>query len=88
MPGEISAKGGNIMRLVVPAFGLSALALVGFMASSDPATAAKTKMGCEVGKEKWNATLGRCEAAKGKATRTARRTTRKAAPKKAAPAAK
>lgn len=77
------------MRLVVPAFGLSALALVGFIAGSDPATAAKSKMGCEIGKQKWNATLGRCEAAKGKATRTARKSAaRKAAPKKAAPAAK
>jgi len=59
------------MRLVVPAFGLSALAIVGFMASSEPASAAKTKMGCERGKQVWNATLGRCEAGKSKYVRMA-----------------
>jgi hypothetical protein len=69
------------MRFVVIALG--ALALAGLVASPEPASAAKSKMGCERGKEAWNATLGRCEAAKGKATRTARRPARKAAPKAA-----
>jgi hypothetical protein len=59
------------MRLVVVALG--ALALACLVASSAPASAAKTKMGCERGKEAWNASLGRCEAAKGKATRAALR---------------
>src|SRR5262249_8803841 len=59
-------NGGNVMRLVVPALGLTALALVGFMVPSGPASAAKTKMGCEVGKEVWNATAGKCEAGKSK----------------------
>jgi hypothetical protein len=68
------------MRVVVVALG--ALALAGLVASSEPASAAKTKMGCERGKQTWNATLGRCEASKGgKATRTARRPAKKAAPK-------
>lgn len=67
------------MRVVVIALG--ALALAGLVASSEPASAAKTKLGCERGKEKWNATLGRCEAAKGEATRTARRPAKKAAAK-------
>ena len=67
------------MRFVVIALG--ALAFVGLAASPEPASAAKTKMGCERGKQAWNATLGRCEASKGKATRTARKAARKAAPK-------
>ena len=71
------------MRFVLVALG--ALAFVGLAASPEPASAAKTKMGCERGKEAWNATLGRCEASKGgKATRTARRSAKKAAPKTAA----
>jgi hypothetical protein len=67
------------MRLVVVALG--ALALAGLVGSSGSASAAKTKLGCERGKEAWNATLGRCEAAKGKATKTARKPAKKAAPK-------
>jgi hypothetical protein len=63
----------NVMRFVVPALGLSALALVGFMATSEPASAAKSKMGCEIGKQTWDATQGKCVAAKGKAKRTARK---------------
>ena len=67
------------MRFVLVALG--ALAFVGLAASPEPASAAKTKMGCERGKQTWNATLGRCEASKGKATRTARRPAKKAAKK-------
>ena len=66
------------MRLVVVALG--ALALAGLVGSPAPASAAKTKKGCEIGKQVWNATLGRCEAGKSKYARVAS----KAAPKKAA----
>jgi hypothetical protein len=57
----------NVMRFVFPALGLSVLALVGFMAASEPASAAKSKMGCQVGKEVWDAGAGRCVPGKGKA---------------------
>jgi hypothetical protein len=70
------------MRLVIVALG--ALALIGIAAPEGPASAAKTKMGCEVGKEVWNATLGRCEPGRSKYYRPL---TRKPG-KKAAPAAK
>ena len=46
------------MRIKIVALSLGAL-LVGSLAY--PATAAKTKMGCEKGKEMWNAQLGKCE---------------------------
>jgi len=69
------------MRLMVVA--LSTLALAGLVASSGPATAAKTKMGCERGKQVWNAALGRCVAGKSKYARTAaRKPAKKAAAKK------
>ncbi len=58
------------MRLTVLACGLGAIALTGLLASSDPATAAKTKMGCERGKQVWNATAGKCEPGKSKYART------------------
>ncbi len=76
------------MRLVVVALG--ALALVGIGASAGPASAAKSKMGCEVGKQVWNATLGRCEAGRSKYYGPpARKAAKKAAPAaKAAPKAK
>ncbi len=67
------------MRLSVLACGLGALAIAGFVYGSDPAAAAKSKMGCERGKEVWNATSGKCEAGKPKKYG-------KVAAKKAAPA--
>jgi hypothetical protein len=54
------------MRLSVLACGLGALALAGFVYGSDPAAAAKSKKGCEIGKEVWNATTGKCEKGKPK----------------------
>ena len=70
------------MRLVVVA--LSALALAGLVASSGPATAAKTKMGCERGKQVWNATTGQCVAGKSKYAKVAAsKAPKKAAAKKA-----
>jgi hypothetical protein len=76
------------MRLVVVALG--ALALVGIAASVEPASAAKSKMGCEVGKQVWNATSGRCEAGRSKyAGVSARKPAKKGAPaEKGAPKGK
>jgi hypothetical protein len=54
------------MRFVGAVCGVAALALVGVAYSSAPADAAKSKMGCERGKERWNAALGKCEAGKAK----------------------
>jgi hypothetical protein len=59
------------MRFVGVAFGLGALALAGLVYSAQPADAAKTKMGCERGKERWNAAAGKCEAGKAKPARKA-----------------
>jgi hypothetical protein len=57
--------------------------------SPGPATAAKSKMGCEIGSEVWNATAGKCEPGTPKYSKRAS-TEDKAptAPKKAAKAAK
>jgi hypothetical protein len=49
------------MRLPVFASVLSVLALGAIVTSPGPATAAKSKMGCEIGSEVWNATAGKCE---------------------------
>jgi hypothetical protein len=65
------------MRLSVLAYGLSALALAGFVYVSGPAEAAKSKMGCERGKELWDAKAGKCVAGKAKV-----KTAKKAAAKK------
>jgi hypothetical protein len=70
------------MRIAFVASALSVLALVGFGASSEPASAAKTKLGCERGKQVWNATLAKCEAGKSKYTRVASKAPKKAAAKK------
>jgi hypothetical protein len=47
------------MRSMIVAIGLAALA-VGVLAQ--PAAAKKSKMGCEVGKEIWDAAQGKCVA--------------------------
>jgi len=46
------------MRTMAIAFGLIALALTLLVHS---ASAEKSKMGCEIGKEVWNASIGKCE---------------------------
>ena len=76
------------MRLRVLAYGLGALGLAGLVLATDPASAAKSKMGCEIGKEVWNATAGKCVAGKSKYARMAASKSAKKAAKKAAPAAK
>ena len=49
------------MRAMIVAIGLAALA-AGVLAQ--PAAAKKSKMGCEVGKEIWDASIGKCVAGK------------------------
>jgi hypothetical protein len=86
VPGRIRPRQGGlwtkeeqVMRVVVVALG--ALALACLVASSEPASAAKTKMGCERGKQVWNATLGQCVAGKSKYAAMARKSAKKGAPK-------
>jgi hypothetical protein len=50
------------MRLSVLASVLSVLAVMALVGAPDPADAAKSRMGCEIGSEVWNAGLGKCEA--------------------------
>ncbi|HEY7548565.1 MAG TPA: hypothetical protein VH913_03485 [Hyphomicrobiaceae bacterium] len=59
------------------AYGIGALAVVGLVCASG-AEAAKTKMGCERGKEVWDAAAGKCVPGKAKA-KTAKKTAKKAA---------
>lgn len=61
------------MRLAVIASVLAAVALAFTAVSSEPAEAAKTKKGCVIGKQTWNAVEGKCVArpAKAKAKKTA-----------------
>ena len=49
------------MRLSVFASVLGGLALLALVAAPDPAGAAKSKMGCEIGTEVWNAGAGKCQ---------------------------
>jgi hypothetical protein len=80
------------MRLSVFVSALSMLALVALVAGPGPADAAKSKMGCEIGTEVWNAGAGKCvpgtpKYAKKSAAADAG-TEKKAAKKKKAPAKK
>jgi hypothetical protein len=59
------------------AYVLGALAVVGLVYASG-AEAAKSKMGCERGKEVWDAAAGKCVAGKAKA-KAAKKTAKKAA---------
>jgi len=49
------------MRSMIVAIGVAALA-IGVLAQ--PAAAKKSKMGCEIGKEVWDAAQGKCVAGK------------------------
>jgi hypothetical protein len=49
------------MRSMIVAIGLAALAIGVFV---QPAAAKKSKMGCEIGKEVWDAAQGKCVAGK------------------------
>jgi hypothetical protein len=56
----------EVMRPFFVMSALSAFALAAVAFSSGPADAAKSKMGCERGKEKWDAASGKCVAGKSK----------------------
>ena len=47
------------MRSMIVAIGLAALAVGAFV---QPAAAQQSKMGCEIGKEVWDAAQGKCVA--------------------------
>lgn len=49
------------MRSMIIAIGLAALAAGAFV---QPAAAKKSKMGCEIGREHWDAVEGKCMAGK------------------------
>lgn len=66
---------------------LSALLLAAIAVSTGPATAAKSKMGCERGKERWDAMAGKCVAGKSKYAGKVASAAKKA-PAKKAPAKK
>jgi hypothetical protein len=51
----------DVMRSLIVAIGLAALAAGSF---AQPAAAKKSKMGCEIGKEIWDAGQGKCVAGK------------------------
>ena len=58
------------MRALIIAVGLAALA-AGVL--SQPAAAKKSKMGCEIGKEIWDASAGKCVAGKYSKKKTAKK---------------
>ena len=49
------------MRLSLTASVLGLLAFGSMMASPDPVTASKSKMGCDTDTEMWDAALGKCQ---------------------------
>jgi hypothetical protein len=63
------------MRVV--AYGLSALALAGLVFAASAAQAATTKKGCTVGKERWDATQGKCVPGKATSSKSAKKTAAK-----------
>jgi len=58
------------MRSMIVAIGVAALA-AGVLAQ--PAAAKKSKMGCEVGKESWDASIGKCVAGTKKSTKKSKK---------------
>ena len=62
------------MRLMIVAIGLTALAVASLV---QPAAAKKSKMGCEMGKQIWDASAGKC--VDGKYTKKAKSKAKKAA---------
>ena len=61
------------MRSMIIAAGLI---VIGAGIYAQPAAAKKSKMGCEMGRERWDATEGKCVSGR-QATRTARRRAKK-----------
>jgi hypothetical protein len=74
----------SVMRIAVIASVLGAVALAFSAVSSEPASAAKTKKGCVIGSQTWNAVEGKCVARTAKAKAKAK----KAMAAKKAPAKK
>jgi hypothetical protein len=56
----------EVMRFVMVACGVGALALAGMAYQAAPVEAAKSKMGCMLGKEKWDSGTGKCVPGKSK----------------------
>lgn len=67
------------MRIMMVAAGLAAFALA---VAIEPAAAAKSKMGCEIGSEVWSAADGKCVPGKPKYTKKSTAKAVKKAPKK------
>jgi hypothetical protein len=76
------------MRLSLLASILGVLALGATVASPGPATAAKSKMGCDRATEVWDATAGKCKPGSPKKAAVSAKQPAKKAPAKKAPAAK
>jgi hypothetical protein len=62
------------MRSLIVALGTSAMAVGLLLGLPGPAAAKKSKMGCEIGKEVWNAKDGKCVPGKYKAKTAAKKT--------------
>jgi hypothetical protein len=76
------------MRPLVLVVGLGGFALAALLVPDGPASADKTRKGCDRDTEVWNATLGRCEAGTPKWKRKAVVAAPPPEPAKAAPRAK
>ncbi len=74
-----SKKLEEVMRIMIVAIGLAAVGVAGL---AGPAGAAKSKMGCEIGSEVWNASAGKCEPGKPKYTKKSSTKSVKKAPAK------
>ena len=70
------------MRMGIIASILGAFALAFTAVSTEPAEAAKTKKGCVIGAQKWDAVQGKCVASKGKAKAAKKMAAKKAPAKK------
>jgi hypothetical protein len=59
MPARLGAERGeeNVMRWSISTIGAVALAAVMLI---EPAAAARSKMGCEIGSEIWDVSQGKC----------------------------
>jgi hypothetical protein len=62
MPKPTESATEELMRIKIVMLTLGALAMGAFATGPfvHPATAAKTKLGCERGKETWDASIGKC----------------------------
>lgn len=74
------------MRSTIITMGVAALVAGALALAVHPASAAKTKLGCERGKEVWDASIGKCKAGTPKYSKkpAATKTAAKKAPAKKA----